>query len=128
MVQDEELPAHQVPQEAIQMNIDGFNSLATGNIAAAEKTWKEAFAKYPNFEWPYSNLSIVYIRQNQWSEAESCLYKAIVINPFYTNAFLRLAVVKKTKSDISGAKSCVLQALKADPDDPQAKAFLQELQ
>ncbi|MCC7527503.1 MAG: hypothetical protein IT342_03205 [Candidatus Melainabacteria bacterium] len=54
---DTKLPKNSVPAEATQRNVLGFNQMFSGNKGAAKKTFENLIAKFPDFEWPYSNLS-----------------------------------------------------------------------
>src|SRR5262249_11904537 len=102
------IPRYSVSQEAVALNIKGFNSnVEFFGHNDAEKIWLECISKYPNFEWPYSNLGDLYVREGKYKEAETFLNKALEINPSYVNAWLHLAECKRKEKDFIGANTCL---------------------
>jgi tetratricopeptide (TPR) repeat protein len=114
------LPRDPAPEDAVHMNIKGFNARIF-NKDEAEKVWLECIKKYPRFEWAYSNLGSLYVEEEKYSQGEEYLNKALEINPSYVNAWLHLAECKRKQKDFDGAHSCLKKALDLDPDDPLAK-------
>lgn len=117
---DTRLPKHPQPEEAIQMNIQAYN-LQESNPAEAERIWQSCIEKYPDFEWPYSNLGSMLADQGKYDEGEKLLRKAIEINPKYVNAWIHLGESKQAQCEKAAARDCYRKALDLDPDDPIAK-------
>lgn len=121
------LPRFPVPLLAEQKNIEGFNQMATGNKEAAKQTFRELIRDFPDFEWPYGNLSVLYLQENQTAEAKNLLVRALEINPDYVNGWLHMAAARSMDMDFDGARKCVKRALDADPSDVAALAMKEAL-
>jgi tetratricopeptide (TPR) repeat protein len=111
------LPRRPVPLMAEKQNIDGYNEMARGDLWKAEKSFKSLNHTYPDFEWPYSNLGLLYIQQGKLSDAIKALEEALAINPYYVNAWLHKARALALLSDLNGAYDCLDKASAADPDE-----------
>lgn len=111
------IPRYPVPLVAEQKNIQGFNLMAMGDTDAAKKTFEELIKQFPDFEWPYGNLSVIYLEDGQTLEAKELLARALKINPNYVNGWLQLATAKGLEEDYDGAEECVNRALESDPED-----------
>lgn len=121
------LPRFPVPLLAEQKNIEGFNQMATGNAEAAKQTFKELIRDFPDFEWPYGNLSVLFLQEGATDEARNLLVRALEINPDYVNGWLHMAAAKGMDMDFDGARDCVKRALDADPTDVAALAMKEAL-
>jgi len=115
------IPRYPVPEEAMHMNIEGFNLDHSANQAQAEKVWLECIRKYPNFEWPYGNLGILYVNQGKYKEGEALLHKALSINPSYLNAWLHLSESRRQQKDYVSAAKYINKALDLDSEDSAAQ-------
>ncbi len=114
---DTKLPKHSVPAEATQRNVLGFNQMFSGDKGAAKKTFEDLIAEFPDFEWPYSNLSSIYIEEKNVEQAKSLINKALEINPSYLNAWLHLADACELEKDHDGAMQALERACALAPDD-----------
>ncbi|HEY9759418.1 MAG TPA: hypothetical protein V6C97_29945 [Oculatellaceae cyanobacterium] len=117
------LPRQPVPHHAVQRNIEGYNQLSRGDLDGAEKTFRALTRTYENFEWPYGNLGLIYIRKGELERAKSVLWKALDLNGDYINAWLHLARAWAACLELSEARSCIRKALQLDPADRQAKSL-----
>lgn len=111
------IPKFPVPLMAEQLNIQGYNQMFT-NEKEAKKTFKELVNQYPDFEWPYGNLGSLLIKEGDLGAAEEVLKQAVVINPYYINAWLHLSRVYAIESRYSEADECLERVLAIDPADP----------
>lgn len=121
------IPRYPVPLLAEQKNIEGFNQMAMGDAAAAKRTFEELIKDFPDFEWPYGNLSVLYMQEGEYRRAKDLLARALEINPDYINGWLHLAAAKGLERDFEGAKKCVERALDSDPTDAAALALKEAL-
>lgn len=121
------IPRFPVPLLAEQKNIEGFNQMATGDALGARTTFEELIREFPDFEWPYGNLSVLYLQEGQTERAKDLLDKALAINPHYVNGWLHMATARGLELDFDGAKDCVRKALDSDPTDPAALAMKEAL-
>lgn len=121
------LPRFPVPLLAEQRNIEGFNQMVTGEAGAARETFEELIHDFPDFEWPYGNLSLILLQEGRTDRAKELLHHALEINPHYVNGWLHLATAHSLELDFSSAKECVRKALDSDPADPAALAMKEAL-
>ena len=115
------IPRYPAEPAAVQLNIAGYNQMATGDFKSAEGTFKDCIRRYPKFEWPYGNLGLVYIELGQLKEARQVLQKSLDINPSYVNGWVHLAEACLKDNDKAGAKSAISQALRCDPGSSSAR-------
>lgn len=111
------LPKEPVSLEAEQRNIIAFNQARKGDTEAARQSFKSLIRDFPQFEWPYGNLSAVLLKDGMYDEAQQLLEQALKINPDYSNAWLYMAQIKKLKSDPEGAQECMRHVIKVDQVD-----------
>ncbi len=100
------LPLHTVSSEAEQRNIVGVNQLMHGERSEAISTFTTLIKDYPDFEWPYANLSLAYLETNKLDSAESLLKQALAINPNYAAAWFTLSQVKEKQNQAKEAANC----------------------
>jgi len=122
------IPRFPVPLLAEQKNIEGFNLMATGDAQGAILTFEELIREFPDFEWPYGNLSVLYLQEGKLDRAKELLKIALDINPDYVNGWLHMATARVLDSDIGGAAKCIERALQSDPTDPAALAMKEKLE
>jgi tetratricopeptide (TPR) repeat protein len=122
------IPRFPVPLYAEQRNIEGFNQMNAGGVDAAKEIFEELIEEYPDFEWPYGNLSAILLQEGKTTEAIKLLDKALGINSYYVNGWLRMATARGLMMDFTGARECVDKALDADPNEVAALAMKDALQ
>ncbi len=110
------LPANPVTEEAEQMNIQGFN-LTFRKPEEAKAKFEEAIRKYPNFEWPRSNLASILTEEGKPELAVPLLEKALEINPHYTNALRHMVTAQLKLGNRTAARHYLDMAIASDPDD-----------
>lgn len=111
------IPRHPVPLMAEQLNIQGYNQMFN-NEEEARVTFENLVRTYPDFEWPYGNLGSLLIKCGELPTAEDVLQKAVIINPYYINAWLHLSRVYAIESRFKEADECLERVLAIDPLDP----------
>ena len=122
------IPRFPVPLYAEQKNIAGFNQMNSGDLATAKEIFEELIAEFPDFEWPYGNLSALLLQEGKTVEAIKLLDKALSINAFYVNGWLRMATARTLELDFARARECVDKALDADPNEVAALAMKDSLE
>jgi tetratricopeptide (TPR) repeat protein len=108
-----------VSEEAETANINAYNLNAFGRKDAAVKAFKDAIAKYPNYEWPYGNLAAIYIEDGKYEDAVVLLKKVLAINPNYFNGWNHLADAYRGLGDEDEVKRCQQRALEILPKQYQ---------
>ncbi len=122
------LPQYTVPQEAVQMNISGFNQAAIGHNEQARQTFESCIKQFPKFEWPYGNLAALYISQGKLDEAKELLNKILEVNPQYVNGWIHLAEANIASKDFERAAECLNTAAAIDQDNEAVKALKTKIQ
>lgn len=111
------LPVHPVAADAVTANIQGFNSMAQCDLDGAVAIFSNMTQQYPEFEWSYGNLAIIYSHRGAQGQAEESLRRALSINACYVQAWLHLADVQARRGDAAGRTSAIDSALQCDPED-----------
>lgn len=115
------VPRYPVPLIAEQLNIQGFNLMESQkDYRAAKKVFLGLIEKYPQFEWPYSNVANIYLKNGDLTPAEEHFADAIKINPHYANAWLGLGRIHTLRSKFKEAKACMNKAAEIDSDESVA--------
>ena len=76
----------------------------------------------------YNELSLCYVREENFTEAEKCLMKAISINPENTKVISNLGYLALAKGDVQTARNYFQTVLEFDPKDQIAAAELLKLE
>lgn len=109
------LPLAPISKDAEQMNIKGYNLMASRKTNDAINAFKNCIAKYPHFEWPYGNLGSLYIKLQEFDKAKFYLDKAVAINPEYINALQHLAELELRQGHRQEALGYLDRISDADP-------------
>jgi Flp pilus assembly protein TadD len=112
---------------------DAYNNLAsaynlTGQKDLAKEYYQKALLLNPRLWQTHLNLAALYFSQNKFDLTLSHLIKAIEINPNNAELYVNLGIVHYRLKQIPEAKQAWQKALSLDPQQPQAKQFLIELQ
>lgn len=125
------LPHHPVPLVAEQGNIQAYNLMVSGETTLAYAAFFQLIESYPDFEWPLGNLGSMYIRDGNLDAAKNVLNKALLLNPYYTNAWYHLCRAHILESDYASARQCLDEVSNIDPSDerlPQVSAMLKSIE
>jgi len=81
------LPDHQVPKIAESLNVTGYRLLyRLRRPAEALEALQKAIAADPAFSWPYNNIGLHYMSQNEDEQALAWFAKAVEVNPNHLHA------------------------------------------
>ncbi|MEJ2398174.1 MAG: tetratricopeptide repeat protein [Gammaproteobacteria bacterium] len=72
--------------------------------------------KYPNLAGPFTNLGLLYIKQDKLEQARQALLQATTVRPDDAVAFNELGVVYRKLGKFKQAQQAYQQALKLKPD------------
>ena len=122
------LPRFPVPLYAEQKNIEGWNLLSTGNTAEAKQIFEDLIDEYPDFEWPYGNLSVLFLQSGDTQKAINLLKSALDVNKFYVQGWLHMATARGLELNFDAARKCVDEALAIDPNEVAALAMQDALE
>jgi tetratricopeptide (TPR) repeat protein len=88
---------------------------------------RKALAARPTYPEALNNLGILYLRTRRPEQAIQSFEECIRVAPAYDQAYLNLARVYAIEGDRTKAKAVLQQLLQQNPDHPQAKQELQQL-
>ncbi|MBY0548344.1 MAG: protein kinase [Candidatus Obscuribacterales bacterium] len=122
------LPAHVQSLDAEQANILAYNLRYSGRKLEAEKEWKKCIARYPNFEWPYSNLAGYYLDEGRPADALPLLEKALEINSYYTNGLSNMSETQLQLGHKDLAIKYMKLAAESAPEDDSYREAVHKLE
>lgn len=104
--------------------VDGFvqaqRLYQAGELAQAEATLKQVLESSDKLSGPWVMLGDIAAKEGELNLAKDHLLRAIVINEYNVNAYLRLAMVKRKLGDFTGAKQVYADVLTIWKDFPEA--------
>lgn len=74
-----ELPKMEVPVAAVEGNIEGFN-LMRQEPEKAKRVFERLMETYPDFEWPFTNMAKIYIKEGDLAKARGLAKYAHTVN------------------------------------------------
>ncbi|WP_456393031.1 tetratricopeptide repeat protein [Persephonella sp.] len=99
------------PLSAEEHNDLGVAYEKKGKLQLAEKEYKKAADKKPDWDVPYFNLGNVYFKKGDYSLAEKYYKKALEKNPENTDAMNNLAYLYFIKGRLSEAYRLIKKAI-----------------
>jgi tetratricopeptide (TPR) repeat protein len=90
----------QAPGELYQK---GEEALRTGDLATAERDFRQVLAKDPASAGAHANLGVVYMRRKQWTEALEQLHAAEKLAPGVAGIRLNIGLTEFRRGDYSAA-------------------------
>jgi tetratricopeptide (TPR) repeat protein len=113
-----QLPRLPVPSQAEQRNIEGYN-LMLSDREQAKAIFLELMSKYPDFEWPFSNLAKLYIAEGKFAEARGLGKYLLSVNPDLLRSLTIMVEVCLAEKNFEEALTYIQRSLKHYPDDEQ---------
>jgi tetratricopeptide (TPR) repeat protein len=108
--------------------------LALGNLYYAEQRVDEALAryrsaveKYPEFLRGWNNIGMIHYQRQEWREAATAFAKAVNLGDRDAQTFGLLAFSMRQTGNTLGAEMAFMQAMTANPEDPNWIGGLLEL-
>jgi len=108
--------------------------LALGNLYFAEERVDEALAryrdaveKYPEFLRGWNNIGMIHYQRQEWPEAATAFAKAVNLGDRDAQTFGLLAFSMRQTGNTLGAEMAFMQAMTANPEDPNWLGGLLEL-
>jgi len=81
------LPDHPVQKMAESLNVTGYRlQHRLKRPAEAVEAFQKAIAADPSFSWPYNNIGLLYLNQNDDEQALAWFTKAVEVNPNHLRA------------------------------------------
>lgn len=108
--------------------------LALGNLYFAEERVDEALAryldaveKYPEFLRGWNNIGMIHYQRREWAEAATAFARAVNLGDRDAQTFGLLAFSMRQTGNTLGAEMAFMQAMTANPEDPNWIGGLLEL-
>lgn len=109
-----ELPRMEVPNAAVEGNIEGFNLMRT-EPDKAKKVFERLMETYPDFEWPFTNLAKIYIREGNTEKARGLARYAHSVNAQLLRPIELMAHIELEEENDKQALSHFEELLKLSP-------------
>ena len=98
----------------------GLQEQLAGNIADAEKDFKDVISRDPNNKYAFYDLGLIYQNQKKASDAEAQYRLALAIDPKFEVALYNLGILRANANDVSGAIDLYRRAITANAKDANA--------
>ncbi len=122
--QDPPASASNPRSEAAAAFARGQQALQTGDLAAADASFRKVLSIDPQAAPAYANLGVIAMRRLQWDEALTQLQKAEKLDPKMAGIRLNIALVKYRREDYLGAIPPLESVLRDQPNSSQARYLL----
>lgn len=87
------------PGFAAAYNLRGYEAMRVGDMAAAERAFREQVRRNPHLANAWDSLGEFHLEQGDEEEAERAFYRALAIEPDFTNALANLAKIGAARGD-----------------------------
>ena len=115
------LLASAMPVDARQTFEQGQRALDHGDLASAEKAFREVLAAEPNNVGAHGNLAVVYMRRREWKPALAELQAAERLAPQMAGIRLNIGLIYYRQADYRQAIEPFESVLREQPDSRQAR-------
>ncbi len=102
----------------------GNSYYAANRIEQAEKRYRSAVTRYPNFVRAWNNLGLLYYTSNRYADAVPCFSKAVVLGDRDPTTFGLLGFCLEKTGNVVSAEMAYMQALSGDPANSDWKEGL----
>jgi tetratricopeptide (TPR) repeat protein len=101
------------------------NAYYAGNkLEQAEKSYRSAVTRFPNFVRAWVNLGILYYTSNRFADAAPCFSRAVVLGERDPATFGLLGFCLEKEGNVVSAEMAYMQALSGDPGNSDWKEGL----
>src|SRR4030095_9303120 len=119
------LPDHQVPKIAESLNVTGYRlQHHLKRPVEAVEAFQKAIAADPMFSWPYNNIGLLYLNQNDDEQALAWFTKAIEVNPNHLRAIHNQGRAAHKLKRYDQAATAYSRTIAIDPSYAEAHANL----
>ncbi|BCX82643.1 cellulose synthase operon protein C [Methylomarinovum caldicuralii] len=113
-----------MPDNPMPANLIAGVLMAKGDKAGAERQWREAIARFPDYVTARLNLARLKVAQGKLDEAES-LYRTILQqHPRHVMALIGLAQIAEARKDLKAMRDYLEKAHDSDPQRPEPAVML----
>jgi len=112
---------------AYRLYVEASQHYQSGRMNEAYRTLKQCLALDPKLGSANNLLGVVYLRQNDFPNAEKAFRQTIALLPYSTNAMLNLATLYRQTGQIESSEAIVQQALDVSRTDGRGETFLKSV-
>jgi Flp pilus assembly protein TadD len=105
-----------LPPEAVQKFDQAVVHMSAGDVATAEREFRELAEAYPTFSGPLLNLGILLVKAGHFEDAEKSLRGAVERNANNAPAFNQLGIVYRKLGRFKDADGAYQKAVQIDPN------------
>lgn len=102
----------------------GQAALQSGDLAAAEKSFRQVLSVDPRSAAAYANLGVIAMRRKDWEHARSLLQKAEHLDPKMAGIRLNIGLVEYRSANYAGAIAPLTSVVAEQPENVQARYLL----
>jgi len=92
-----------------------LQAMRSDDKSRAEQLLSELAKTYPSLSGPYTNLGILYYRENKVDEAEKAFQAAIQVNPNSAVSYNHLGIINRNKGKFKEAEQQYEKAIQINP-------------
>src|SRR5262245_28558310 len=119
------LPDHQVQKTAESLNVTGYRlQHRLKRPAEAVEAFQKAIAADSTFSWPYNNIGLLYMNQNDNEQALAWFTKAVEVNPNHLRAVHNQGRAAHKLKRYDQAATAYSRTIAIDPSYAEAHANL----
>jgi len=111
------------PSPAFEFILGNVQS-AANQTEQAEKSYRSAVKRYPNFLRAWNNLGLLYYTSSRFGEAVDCFSKSVTLGDRDPTTFGLLGYCLEKEHNVVSAEMAYIQALSGDPRNPDWKEGL----
>ncbi len=113
-----QLPRLAVPEAAEQRNIEAYN-LMDKDPQQAKAIFQELMSHYPDFEWPFSNLAWIKLKEGDIAGAKGLAKYLLSMNPDHLRSIHLMINVSLAEKNFEEALNYINRALELYPHDEE---------
>jgi tetratricopeptide (TPR) repeat protein len=102
----------------------GQAALQSGDLATAEKSFRQVLSVDPRSAAAYANLGVIAMRRKDWEQARTLLQKAEHLDPKMAGIRLNLGLVEYRSANYAGAIAPLTSVVAEQPENAQARYLL----
>jgi tetratricopeptide (TPR) repeat protein len=111
------------PSPAFEFILGNVQS-AANQTERAEKNYRSAVTRYPNFLRAWNNLGLLYYTSSRFGEAIDCFAKSVTLGDRNPTTFGLLGYCLEKEHNVVAAEMAYMQAMSGDPRNPDWKEGL----
>ena len=108
--------AADIPAEARTRFEAATSMMAAGDLSEAELRLEAFVLEYPDYPGAWVDLAILHTAQEDDAAAETCITKALELEPLHAAALNQLGMLRRRQGRFAEAEDAYLKAVTADPE------------